>query len=497
MPQPTHRLRELKSQRARIAEQMRAIRTTAGTGELTAEQRTQFDALYAQQEQIKQDVEREERQLEVERELAGREIRGGRGRPGSGEGRGRDFDRDADDDESRDGEDDEREERDGEDDEREERGGRGGERRDARGARDAGDEDAWTELGVRSGAAIATAGGPRRNWRSILSRPEYRRMPGGGRDQRAADYRAAFRRYLQTGETRGLVAGTDPEGGFLVAPAQFAARLIQRVDDLVFMRQLATVEAVATSGELGMLSLDSDPDDFEWTSELSTGNDDDAIKFGRRMWKTHPLARRIKLSKTLLRRTGFDIEGKVLERFAYKKALVEERGFLLGNGVNQPLGLFFPSNQGVPTTRDVSEGFTATKYTYEGLVATMYFLKTQYRERASWLLPREGVKQAALMVDGDNRPLWQPSIQLGQPDRLLGKALRESEHVPNVFTASKYVGMFGDYSHYSIVDSLLMEIQRLVELYAEKNQIGYILRAETDGGPTLAEAFARMKLAAA
>jgi hypothetical protein len=39
-------------------------------------------------------------------------------------------------------------------------------------------------------------------------------------------------------------------------------------------------------------------------------------------------------------------------------------------------------------------------------------------------------------------------------------------------------------------------VQRLVELYAETNQVGFIGRAEVDGMPVLAEAFARLKCAA-
>jgi HK97 family phage major capsid protein len=40
-----------------------------------------------------------------------------------------------------------------------------------------------------------------------------------------------------------------------------------------------------------------------------------------------------------------------------------------------------------------------------------------------------------------------------------------------------------------------MTVQRLVELYAETNETGFIGRAEVDGAPVLAEAFARVKLA--
>ncbi len=40
-----------------------------------------------------------------------------------------------------------------------------------------------------------------------------------------------------------------------------------------------------------------------------------------------------------------------------------------------------------------------------------------------------------------------------------------------------------------------MQIQRLIELYAESNQTGFIGRLETDGMPVLEEAFVRVTLA--
>jgi HK97 family phage major capsid protein len=68
--------------------------------------------------------------------------------------------------------------------------------------------------------------------------------------------------------------------------------------------------------------------------------------------------------------------------------------------------------------------------------------------------------------------------------------------MPNTFTASQYVGILGDFSSYWILDALSMAIQVVVELYAATNQNGYIIQAEIDGMPVLAEAFARVKLTA-
>jgi HK97 family phage major capsid protein len=62
-------------------------------------------------------------------------------------------------------------------------------------------------------------------------------------------------------------------------------------------------------------------------------------------------------------------------------------------------------------------------------------------------------------------------------------------------TTGNYVGILGDFSYYWIADALDMQVQRLVELYAATNQVGFIARREVDGMPVLEEAFVRVKLA--
>jgi HK97 family phage major capsid protein len=69
-----------------------------------------------------------------------------------------------------------------------------------------------------------------------------------------------------------------------------------------------------------------------------------------------------------------------------------------------------------------------------------------------------------------------------------------SEYAPSTMTSALYVGILGDFSQYWIADALDMQIQRLVELYAETNQTGFIGRMESDGMPVLEEAFVRVKL---
>jgi len=315
------------------------------------------------------------------------------------------------------------------------------------------------------------------------------------------EYEQAFRSLLtksphHLGETerRALQADSQTDGGYLV-PTQFVARLIKFVDDMLFIRQFGTVFPLATGDSVGFPSLDTDPADFDWTTELQTGSEDSTMAFGKRELAPHPLAKRIKVSNKLLRVAALNPEDLVLQRLGYKMAVTEEKAFLTGTGNQQPLGLFTASNDGISTSRDVSTGNTTTTIKADGLIEAKYSLKGQYHMRARWIFHRDAIKQIAKLKDGEGQYLWQPGLQAGQPDRLLNMPLSMSEFAPNTFTTGLYVGLLGDLSHYWIADSLQMSMQRLVELYAETNQVGFIGRKETDAMPVLEEAFARVTLA--
>ena len=324
------------------------------------------------------------------------------------------------------------------------------------------------------------------------------RKDDGDAQKRAADI---FARYLRAGE-RGISAeefraleSTRPElGGYLVAPQTFVTQLLQAVDAEVFVRQWATKYQVATNKSLGVPSLDADPDDGDWTAELATGNEDSAMAFGKRELVPHPLAKRVKLSNKLLRQAAIDPEALVRARLAQKFAVTQEKGFFTGSGVNQPLGFFTASAHGISTGRDVVCG-TTTAITADGLIDLKYGLKSQYWPRAKWVFHRDAVKQIRKLKDQQDQYLWQPGLQAGQPDSILDTPFVVSEFAPNTFTTGQYTAIIGDFSFYWIADALDMTVQRLVELYAEKNQTGFIGRLETDGMPVLEEAFIRGKLA--
>lgn len=318
---------------------------------------------------------------------------------------------------------------------------------------------------------------------------------------RATDeYRAAFVKYLRGGraacteaEVRALQADNDVLGGATVAPMQMVDQLVKFVDNQVFIRQRATKFRLASSASMGAPALDADPADADWTAELATGNEDSTMAFGKRELHTRPLAKRIKVSNKLLNLNPA-IDAFVMSRLGYKFAVSQEKAFMTGTGANQPLGVFTASAMGITTARDVSTGNATTAPTMDGLISAKFALKGQYWSSADWIFHRDVLAVVAKLKDGEGQYLWRESVRDGEPDRLLGRPVMMSEYAPNTLTTGLYVGILGDFSNYWIADALDMQVQRLVELYAETNQTGFIGRLETDGMPVLAEAFVRVKL---
>lgn len=355
-----------------------------------------------------------------------------------------------------------------------------------------------------------------------------RGVPPGARDQvdsvqsspretaeerRKDEENRAFRKYLQCApmgafnerEQRALQMDSDIAGGFLVAPQDFVARIILFVKDTVYLRQLGTVMTVTNAESLGVPSLDADPADSNWTAEIATGSEDASMILGKRELRPHPLAKRIKISNKLIRASTMDPEALVIDRLGYKFGITMEKAYLNGSGAEQPLGLFTASNLGIDTSRDVGSGLnTTTSIQADGLVAAKYTLKAAYWDRPStaWLFSRQAISQIRRLKDANGQYLWAPGVAgvrvgdvaAGIPNTIIDTPYHVSEYVPNTFTTGLYVGIIGDMSFYWIADAMQLQIQRLIELYAEQNQVGLIGRLETDGMPVLAEAFVRVIL---
>lgn len=304
-------------------------------------------------------------------------------------------------------------------------------------------------------------------------------------------------------EFRALQADSETAGGALFAREQFVNRLIKFVDDELPLRSLCTVVPLSNSDSIGVPTLEADPADADWTSELATGTADSTMSFGKRGMTVHPLAKSILVSNKLVRTAGMDVEGFVAQRLAYKFAVTFEKALISGTGVQQPLGAFVANANGVPTSRDTTTTASAA-IKADDLLSAMYSVKQQYMRKGVWVMGRDTLAAVRKLKDSNNNYIYsinqQAQSSMTQPawiDTLFGRPVVVSEYCPAYSGgAGTYVAVFADWSQYWFIESMAFQLQKLVELYAATNQIGFIGRMEVDGAPVLSEAFARLKLSA-
>lgn len=440
MPEPFHAIQALAEERARVIKELKDLNDLSLNEKraLTAEEMAKYDKLFARAEELRQIIERAHRQRELERQQL----------PAPGPDP----------------------------------------------APAPGPDPAPQPAPSERRAPTAEI---QRRWAALDAQARAVNRP-----RATAEYRQAFNGWVGGGhgglrpeELRALQSDDQPSGGYLIVPVQLVAELIKDLDDAVFIRQWSRVFSVPMADSLGAPKRTAKLSSFVWAAELTQPVADAALKFGARNLRPHYLTGEIVVSNDLLRRAVMPGETIVRMELARDAGEVEERGFLTGNGANQPLGVFTASIDGISTSRDISSGNTTTAMTFDGLTNAKYGLKQAYHARARWMFHRDGVREIAKLKDGNGQYLWRESVRAGEPDRIINLPVFISEFAPNTFTTGLYVGILGDFQSYWIADALDIDIQRLVELEARKNQTVFVARLKTDGMPVLEEAFVRVKLA--
>lgn len=322
---------------------------------------------------------------------------------------------------------------------------------------------------------------------------------GRAREEKKKEMRTTFSKGLASGnfsEYRALQMTNATQAGYLVAPEQLVAELIAELDNVFYIRKFARkLPPVKGTQSLGYPKRNARASRAIRGTELSAPIPDDQLSFGKREFRPKWMTAEILVSKPLLQNAAIDPEAIVRAELAYAFAQTQEYEFISGNGAEEALGLFTPSDLGISTARDVVGSNTANQIKFDTLLDAKFSIKQQYWANLRWIYHRDAVKQLAKIKDGDGQYIWRQSVREDEPDMLLGKPFLMSEYAPNDFSTGKYVGGIFDLSSYWIADSLDMEIQALFELYARTNQVDFIARLANDAMPTIEECCARIKLA--
>ena len=218
----------------------------------------------------------------------------------------------------------------------------------------------------------------------------------------------------------------------------------------------------------------------KWTAENAAYTESNPT-FDQKSIDAYKLTDLIKISTELLEDSMFELEDYIAKEFAYAFGIAEEQAFCVGTGSGQPTGLFTDKGAEIGVTAASSTAITADE-----IINLIYSLRAPYRKNAKFLMNDSTVSALRKLKDSNGQYLWQPSVQAGQPDRLLGYEIYTSPYVPTI-AAGAYTIAFGDFHNYWIADRTGRTVQRLNELYSTTGQVGFVGTERVDGKIILPE----------
>ena len=308
---------------------------------------------------------------------------------------------------------------------------------------------------------------------------------GAEKTGRASDaYREAMLRALRSKFQRvdnELIEGTDASGGYLV-PEEYDHRLIDVLHEENVLRPLATT--ITTSGE-HKINITATKPAAAWIDEGAALTFGDAT-FAQMILDAHKLHVAVKVSEELLYDNAFNLEHYLITEFGKALGDKEEEAFLLGDGAHKPTGLL-----GAAHALETEEA----KLKADELISLVYALKRPYRKNAAFIANDQTLAVIRKLKDANGVYLWQPSYQMGEPDRIFGYPVYTTPYMP-IVEAGKIVLAFGDYSYYNIGDRGVRSMQVLKELFAEHGMVGFVMKERVDGKLVQKEAVQVLKIKA-
>ena len=200
----------------------------------------------------------------------------------------------------------------------------------------------------------------------------------------------------------------------------------------------------------------------------------------------------------------FNVEQWLTDSVARSFAVAEGAAVISGNGTNKPTGML--NTTPVTTADDAQVLRAAAAYQYvlggdnspasidgDALIDLMYTLNSAYRANAVWVMNSLSLGSTRkLKASGTGEYLWQPSLQAGQPDMILGKPVSAWEQMPDP-NGGNFPVAFGDFKQgYLLTERTGLRITR-----DNVTNVGYVrfyVRRREGGKPLNNDAIKFLKL---
>ncbi|WP_320672377.1 phage major capsid protein [Patulibacter defluvii] len=269
-----------------------------------------------------------------------------------------------------------------------------------------------------------------------------------------------------------LNVGTDGEGGYAV-PEEWGS-LREPLQQAAKLRGLSEVLTTATGGDLHIPFVSADAAEPGIVAEQTT-IPDDAEEFDEVILRAYKVPQIVKGSEEMVQDALFDVPAFVGRRLGFRLGIKADKLYTIGTGTNQPQGIFVGSAVGVAAAPAVG---------YDQLIDLYHSVAEQYRDGAVFMMHDLTVAALRKIKDTTGRPLWEPSVQAGEPPRIIGVPTITSQFAPQMGAGSRSV-LFGNPAlGFTIRDVLGVTIKYLDQRYADNDQLAWRGKLRTDSKVT-------------
>lgn len=247
---------------------------------------------------------------------------------------------------------------------------------------------------------------------------------------------------------RALTSTTAASGGNTV-PTTFWDELVRPLRDFSSVLQAGATIITTASGETIEIPTLATTGSAVQVAESAaiTGTDP---TFGKPSLKAYKLGEIVLAPKELLTDSGIDIESLIATLIGENIGVLLGQRLATGTGVGQTAGII--------TAATVGKTGAAQAATFDDLIDLFFSVAAPYRSRSSFIVADLAFAALRKIKGNDGQYVWQPSVQLGQPDLILGRPAYADSNMAGPGSAAKSVG-FGDVSKYWVryVNSLNFE----------------------------------------
>lgn len=309
----------------------------------------------------------------------------------------------------------------------------------------------------------------RRTGGKLLNGQIFRGDFGTIRQRRAAEGRMGYPGGAESRAT--MTTATD---GTLI-PESWESRIERQLLHFGPMLQIAEVVTTDRGGDHHINTFnDTANEGVELAEATATGEQEAAS--GELVLEAYKYtSKMIKVSAELLEDSLHNLNALVGDAAGERLGRILNKRFTTGTGTAQPRGIVTALTAGATDTAG-SGALAATD-----LIDHFHRVDVAYRGAGGWMMNDLIVAAIRKLAATTGEFLWQPGLQAGVPDRLLGLPIFINNNMASAITAGNIIAIIGDYRKYKVRLVRGIRVRHLVERYADSDEEGFVSFLRADG----------------